>query len=101
MENEKEFFGEVSFGEEADETLNEAFKEKQPEAENSNLALEFVDKKMVENEVMSDLDGKTTYGQFFRENKGKDVFPDEITDAEGVKNWYLTKDSPYPYNQAA
>lgn len=90
MKNLEGNIGEVYSGKMAGEVLSDALNEANNPAEHSDSANEFVDLKMIENEIVSNFDGKTTYGQLYKLYKSNSDFPvEEIDNAKKFKKFYL------------
>jgi hypothetical protein len=73
------------------DALHKADNKQKPEAEPSNLANEWVDIKLVENEIVPNFNSKTTYGQLFKDAKTDENFPREINDVIKFKKWYSAR----------
>jgi hypothetical protein len=56
---------------------------------------------MIENEIVSNFDGKTTYGQLYKLYKSSDDFPvEEIDNVKKFKKFYLDNQDRKPANAA-
>lgn len=100
MKSEYDLF-EVSILGEAEKKLKDAFREKKPKKKSSNPAEDFVENKIVENTIVPNLDGKTTFGQLF---KGWSELPPGINNVVDFKKWYMREedpDNPLPLRKAA
>jgi hypothetical protein len=90
MKNEAEDLFKISFGNQAAKDLENAFrKDDEPAAEESNPAIDFVDAKIIGNQVVPNFGGGVTYNKLFKLYREGESLPGEIDDVLKFRKWYL------------
>jgi hypothetical protein len=99
MKNEAEDLFKISLGNQAAKELENAFRENdEPEAEKSNSATDFVDAKIIGNQLVPNFGRSITYNKLFKLYQDGESLPGEVDDVLKFRKWYLENSSNTPLN---
>jgi hypothetical protein len=99
MKNGAENLFKISFGPEAEKEAGRVLAKKNiSEAEDSNPALDFVDAKLIANQLVPDFGLGMTYGMLFKLYREGESLPREIDDVIKFKRWYHENKDGNPDN---
>lgn len=99
MKNEAEDLFKVSFGDEAEEEARRVLgKENVPEQNDSNPALDFVDDKIIGNQLVPEFGKNITYAKLFKLYQEGESLPREIDNVVKFKKWFKENNDNTPTN---